>query len=47
MSIRLSFFGHSLGGVLIRVAIIHLEKYYENFHSFITLATPHVGVGAS
>jgi hypothetical protein len=35
--------GHSMGGIIIRSALPRLEKYKENFHSFITFSSPHVG----
>lgn len=40
---RLSFIGHSLGGLIIRAAIPYLEKYKLKFHGFMTLCTPHLG----
>lgn len=39
--IKISFVGHSLGGLLIRCAITHLSRYRDNFNALITLATPH------
>lgn len=40
---RLSFIGHSLGGIIIRSAIPFMQRYHGKFHSFITLGTPHIG----
>jgi triacylglycerol esterase/lipase EstA (alpha/beta hydrolase family) len=40
---KVSFFGHSMGGIIIRSALPKLEKYKDLFHSFVTLSTPHVG----
>ena len=40
---RLSFIGHSLGGLIIRAAIPFLDKYKPKFHGFLTLCTPHLG----
>lgn len=43
---RLSFFGFSLGGVLIRVALRHssLQPYLPHLHAFVSIGTPHLGV---
>lgn len=40
---RISFIGYSLGGVIIRAALPHLEKYSDKFYSYISLASPHLG----
>ncbi|KAK2195351.1 bifunctional Domain of unknown function DUF676 [Babesia duncani] len=40
---RLSFVGHSLGGLVIRSAIRHLEEYKNLFYAFISLTAPHLG----
>lgn len=40
---KISFFGHSMGGLILRAAFEHLEEFKENFHCFFTLATPHLG----
>lgn len=40
---KLSFIGHSLGGLIIRAAIPHLDDYKEKFHTFMTLSSPHLG----
>jgi hypothetical protein len=32
-----------MGGVIIRSALPRLEKYKNNFHSLITLSSPHLG----
>lgn len=40
---RISFIGYSLGGVIIRAALPHLEKYSERFFSYVSLASPHLG----
>jgi len=37
---RLSFVGHSLGGLIIRSALPQLEKYQEKMHTYISLSTP-------
>lgn len=40
---RLSFIGHSMGGIIIRSALPHLEKYKEKMFTYISLSTPHLG----
>ena len=42
---RISFVGHSLGGVIIRAALREtiMQPYLHNLFTFVTLATPHVG----
>jgi len=40
---KLSFFGHSLGGVIIRAALPKLREYKNNMHLFVTFSTPHLG----
>jgi len=40
---RLSFIGHSLGGLIIRSALPLLEEYSKKMHLCMTLSTPHLG----
>eukprot|EP01017_Pseudomicrothorax_dubius_P026621 TRINITY_DN298_c0_g1_i1.p1 TRINITY_DN298_c0_g1~~TRINITY_DN298_c0_g1_i1.p1 ORF type:complete len:775 (-),score=142.76 TRINITY_DN298_c0_g1_i1:117-2441(-) len=40
---RLTFIGHSLGGLIIRSALPFLEQYSSKMFSFITLSSPHLG----
>lgn len=40
---RLSFIGHSLGGLIIRSALPHLEEFSNRMHLFMTLSSPHLG----
>jgi triacylglycerol esterase/lipase EstA (alpha/beta hydrolase family) len=40
---KISFIGHSLGGLLIRAALPHLDKYKDKMQTILTLATPHLG----
>jgi len=40
---KISFVGHSLGGVIIRAALPLLKQYEQRMHSFITLSSPHLG----
>jgi hypothetical protein len=40
---RVSFIGHSLGGLIIRSALPMLDKIADKMYLFMTLATPHLG----
>ena len=40
---KISFVGHSLGGLIIRAALPYLEHYSSKFQFFITFSTPHLG----
>lgn len=40
---RLTFIGHSLGGLIIRAALPYLEKFKEKMHGYLTLCSPHLG----
>ena len=40
---RISFIGHSLGGIIIRASLPHMEDLADKFHILITLSTPHLG----
>jgi len=40
---RLTFIGHSLGGLIIRAALPHLDRYKDKMHGFMTLCSPHLG----
>jgi len=40
---RLSFIGHSLGGLIVRSALRHLQDYAEFMHLLLTLSSPHLG----
>ncbi|KAH7647127.1 ZW18 protein [Cryptosporidium bovis] len=40
---KLSFIGHSLGGVIIRAALPHLKMFSEYFYLYWSLSTPHLG----
>ena len=40
---RLSFIAHSLGGLITRAALPHLEAYKDKFHGLMTLCSPHLG----
>ena len=41
---KISFIGFSLGGIIIRAALPLLSKYKSKFYSYMSLATPHLGV---
>jgi triacylglycerol esterase/lipase EstA (alpha/beta hydrolase family) len=40
---KISFVGHSLGGVIVRASLPHLSEYSSKFFTFISLASPHLG----
>lgn len=40
---RLSFIGHSMGGMIIRAALPHLDKFKDKMFTYISLSTPHLG----
>ena len=40
---RISFVGHSLGGLIVRSALPHLEDYKRQMHCFLSLSSPHLG----
>jgi len=40
---RLSFIGHSLGGLIIRAALPYLECYSSKMHLFMTFSSAHLG----
>ena len=40
---RISFIGHSMGGIIIRSALPMLESYKDKFFSYVSLSTPHLG----
>lgn len=40
---KISFIGHSLGGVIIRAALGHLTQYKNFFFTFVSLSSPHLG----
>lgn len=40
---KLSFFGHSLGGVIIRAALPLLAEFKSKMHLFVTFSSPHLG----
>lgn len=40
---KISFIGHSLGGIIIRAALPHLVEYKDKMNLFMTFGTPHLG----
>ena len=40
----LSFIGHSMGGLVIRAALPHLECISDRMRSYVSLSTPHLGM---
>ena len=40
---KISFLGHSMGGLIIRSALLHLQHLYQHFHSYLSICTPHLG----
>ena len=44
---KMSFIGHSLGGVKIRAALPKLLEYKQRFHAFISFSSPHMGYGGN
>ena len=40
---KISFFGHSLGGIIIRAALPHLSEFKNKMHAFFSLSSPHLG----
>ena len=41
---QISFIAHSLGGLIVRSALPHLEDLKDRFNVFISLSTPHLGI---
>ena len=39
----LNFVGHSMGGVIARAALVHLERYKNQMGFFFSLSSPHLG----
>ena len=40
---KLSFVGHSLGGIIVREAIQHLKEFTDHLHGYVSLGSPHLG----
>jgi predicted esterase len=41
---RINFIGYSLGGIIARESIKHLERYKDLMNVFISFASPHAGI---
>lgn len=41
--IKLSFIGHSMGGLIIRSALRFLSHHKKKFHAFVSICSPHLG----
>lgn len=41
---RISFVGHSMGGLIIRAALPYLQEYRAMMGCYMTVSTPHLGV---
>ena len=44
---KISFIGHSIGGVIIRSALPYLKEFKEKLHLYISLSSPHLGYAFS
>lgn len=44
---KISFIGHSLGGVTIRAALPKLLEFKSKFHCFMSFSSPHMGYGTN
>ena len=40
---KITFIGHSLGGLIVRAALPHLERFKFQMNGFISLCSPHLG----
>ena len=40
---KISFIGHSLGGLIIRASLPHLAEYQGKFFTYMSLGSPHLG----
>ncbi len=40
---RISFIGHSLGGLIIRAALPYLDKLKDKMHGYLSICSPHLG----
>lgn len=41
--IKISFIGHSLGGIVIRAALPHLSNIKDLMCTYMSLSSPHLG----
>lgn len=40
---KLSFVGHSLGGLIIRASLPYLSKYKHTMYTYMSFSSPHLG----
>jgi triacylglycerol esterase/lipase EstA (alpha/beta hydrolase family) len=40
---KISFIGHSIGGLIIRAALPHLAEFSSKFYTYMSLGSPHLG----
>lgn len=40
---KISFIGHSMGGIIIRSALRYLSNIKQHFHAFVSICSPHLG----
>lgn len=40
---KISFIGHSIGGLIIRSALPHLSEFSSKFYTYMSLGSPHLG----
>lgn len=40
---KINFIGHSLGGLIIRAALPHLEEFKDKMNTYMSLSSPHLG----
>lgn len=40
---KISFVAHSLGGLIVRASLPHLNEYADKCYTLITLGSPHIG----
>ena len=40
---KLTFIGHSLGGIIVRQALRYMQSYWPLLHGYVSLGTPHLG----
>lgn len=40
---RISFIGHSLGGIIIRASLPYLDQLKDKFYTYMSLSSPHLG----
>ena len=41
---KINFIGYSLGGIIARESVKHLERYKDMMNVFVSFASPHTGI---